>query len=419
MSMMRSRRLCWLARVLGVFPLTERPAGEPVKPDAKINAVFPADAASAMPRSWTTDFSRKARGDPGPKPMLLERSAFWTCYSVLFVSVVLCATVYCTLDDFFKGEAATGVRWTSRTDQYATLCEYLSLCISALASAISACAFVGPVIRQADLLAEVDALLGLPPPAPHRFLSLWLFVVLGVIVTDSSVWLVTGSNTVFDALEDLPLYVTYYMCFTSEVLFMSDALAVKERIASVNEILVSAMPPPGTLCVRRLAKAHAMLCEAMEAVSTRYGPPLAVDMVGVLLNLVITSYFSLEDLLPFSPPGDDGTLTFMEMVFAMLHLGRIVMLVEPGSSANREAERSAVLVGYLCSTVPHGSLMYEQLKAMSTQLHHQRPAFTHCGVIELDRSLIVSIVGSVTTYLLVLLQLKPTAIHDSHTNSTA
>lgn len=94
--------------------------------------------------------------------------------------------------------------------------------------------------------------------------------------------------------------------------------------------------------MKSLAQAHALLCEAMEAVSSRYGVPLAFDMVGVLLNLVITAYFSLEDLLPFSPPVDDVTLTLMEMVFAMLHLSRIIMLVEPGSSASREVSEPQV-----------------------------------------------------------------------------
>lgn len=80
-------------------------------------------------------------------------------------------------------------------------------------------------------------------------------------MTDASVWLVTGANTPADAVEDLPLYMTYYICFVSEVLFMSDALAVRARLASVNQILTSAIPraghrgkrPAGTLVAAKTA----------------------------------------------------------------------------------------------------------------------------------------------------------------------
>jgi hypothetical protein len=86
--------------------------------------------------------------------------------------------------------------------------------------------------------------------------------------------------------------------------------------------------------VRRLARAHFLLCHAMQAASSRYGLPLLVDMTALLLNLVFTSYFFLEKLLPSS--SDLSLTTAMECVFAFMHIARIVMLVQPTSMASYE-----------------------------------------------------------------------------------
>ena len=105
---------------------------------------------------------------------------------------------------------------------------------------------------------------------------------------------------------------------------------------------------PGTLTVSRLASAHSLLGKAMETVSRRYGATLLTDMVALLFNLVITCYLFLEHTLPYAEPPDDYTRFSMELVFAGMHFGRIVMLVEQPSAAAYEVS-SRVHTPGLCT----------------------------------------------------------------------
>ncbi|XP_052132572.1 uncharacterized protein LOC113218470 [Frankliniella occidentalis] len=362
-------------------------------------------------------------------PILLRRSCALLCYSVALVSAVLGYTIYSAVEEFLAVTQNNEVRWTKRTDAYVSLCEYTTLWAATGVAAASSWLRRDADIRHADLLSEVDVMLGLPPPRPQLWLAAWVAAMLSVLVADKIVWFMTEQD---NYLEDMPLYVTYFTCFVSETLYMSDAQAIQTRLAAINQVLEEASPRPGhrdahgspvvlpgTLTVSRLATAHSLLAKATQTVSRRYGLALLTDMVALLINLVITCYLFLEHMLPLSEPPEDYTRFFMEIVFACLHFSRIVMLVEQPSAATYEADRTGALMGYLGSTVPYGSMMHEQLKALSVQLRHQQTSFTNCGLFDMNRTVIVSIVGAVATYLLVLLQLKsPSSTKGQPSNST-
>ncbi|KAE8748081.1 Gustatory receptor 50 [Frankliniella occidentalis] len=46
------------------------------------------------------------------------------------------------------------------------------------------------------------------------------------------------------------------------------------------------------------------------------------------------------------------------------------------------------------------------MEMFSVLLMHQRVSFNPCGLFELDLSVVVSLLGAVTTYLVVLLQIR-------------
>lgn len=130
---------------------------------------------------------------------------------------------------------------------------------------------------------------------------------------------------------------------------------------------------PQTLSVQRLACAFSLLDEATDALSERYAVPLVADFVALLLNLIITAYFFLENLMPSTEgANEDFTFTVIELAYMCTHWTRIVMLVEPAASTSKELERSGELVGYLCTAVPHGSRMYEQVRVGGLG-HRSRP----------------------------------------------
>ncbi|KAK3924407.1 Gustatory receptor for sugar taste 43a [Frankliniella fusca] len=180
--------------------------------------------------------------------------------------------------------------------------------------------------------------------------------------------------------------------------------------------------PPGAgavtqpVPIQRLNMAHHMLCESTFAIARRYGLSLLADMLCLLLHLVITAYFLLKHLIS-EPTVVSSQYIMMQAVWLAAHLGRMLFIVLPCSRASAEAGRTGTLVGVVLSTTTPATLAHKQLETFSIQLLHHRVNFNACGLFELGLPLVVSILGAVTTYLVVLLQLK--APGEAPLNSTA
>ncbi|XP_052130981.1 gustatory receptor for sugar taste 43a-like isoform X2 [Frankliniella occidentalis] len=169
--------------------------------------------------------------------------------------------------------------------------------------------------------------------------------------------------------------------------------------------------------IQRLNMAHHMLCELTFTIARRYGLSLLADMLCLLLHLVITAYFLLKHLISETVLVS-GQYIVMQAVWLAAHLGRMLFIVLPCSRASAEAGRTGTLVGVVLSTTAPSSHAHRQLETFSIQLLHHRVNFNACGLFELGLPLVVSILGAVTTYLVVLLQLKG-APGESTANSTA
>ncbi|KAJ1532316.1 hypothetical protein ONE63_000923 [Megalurothrips usitatus] len=163
------------------------------------------------------------------------------------------------------------------------------------------------------------------------------------------------------------------------------------------------------LSIQRLNMAHHLLCDATLSVGRRYGLSLLADMLCLLLHLVITAYFFLKYLLLAKADSQADTqpaYTLMQAAWLAVHLGRMFILVLPCSRASAEASRTGALVGVVLSTSAPSTIVHKQLETFSIQLLHHRVNFNACGLFELGLPLVVSILGAVTTYLVVLLQIK-------------
>ncbi|XP_021920102.1 putative gustatory receptor 28a isoform X3 [Zootermopsis nevadensis] len=86
----------------------------------------------------------------------------------------------------------------------------------------------------------------------------------------------------------------------------------------------------------------------------------------------------------------------------VLKLGGIVWAC---ASTAREANRTAVLVHKLLSKTRDPGVK-EELQLFSLQLLHRKVQFTACGFFPLDFTLLYSIIGAVTTYLVILIQFQ-------------
>ncbi|XP_023709129.2 putative gustatory receptor 28b [Cryptotermes secundus] len=104
---------------------------------------------------------------------------------------------------------------------------------------------------------------------------------------------------------------------------------------------------------------------------------------------------------------------FICLLYYALHL---IWLVYFTSFTSKEMNRTAVVVHrFLCKT--NDLVLREELQEFSLQLLHRKVKFTACGFFPLDYTLFYSIVGAVTTYLVILIQFQ-LALPDSNKNMT-
>ncbi|KAJ9591819.1 hypothetical protein L9F63_001636 [Diploptera punctata] len=82
-----------------------------------------------------------------------------------------------------------------------------------------------------------------------------------------------------------------------------------------------------------------------------------------------------------------------------------------------QANRTGVLVHKLM-TKTSNSHVREELELFSMQLLHSKVRFTACGFFPLDFTLLYSIVGAVTTYLVILIQFQQTFTTSSNSTLT-
>ncbi|RLZ02182.1 Gustatory receptor 3 [Cephus cinctus] len=153
--------------------------------------------------------------------------------------------------------------------------------------------------------------------------------------------------------------------------------------------------------ISQLITVHSSLCDTVLLINTAFGVPVLVVTLTCLLHLIITPYVLIID----ANGSNNGLFLATQCLWCVLHIGRMFIIVQPCYEASTKAKTTAVIVSQLLSWNLDSDIR-KQLEIFSLQLLHRPIDFSACGLFSLDRSLVTSIVGSVTTYLVILIQFQ-------------
>ena len=153
--------------------------------------------------------------------------------------------------------------------------------------------------------------------------------------------------------------------------------------------------------ISELIAVHSSLCDTVSLINTAYGVVILAVTVTCLLHLVITPYF----LILQAGENHESIYLVVEGMWCIFHLTRMLIIVQPSYFTVAEGKRTTVLVSQLLSSNFKGDARRE-LEIFSLQLLHRPLEFSACGLFSLDRTLITSIAGVVTTYLVILIQFQ-------------
>ncbi|KAK0095501.1 hypothetical protein PV326_008166 [Microctonus aethiopoides] len=151
----------------------------------------------------------------------------------------------------------------------------------------------------------------------------------------------------------------------------------------------------------QLINVHSSLCDINLLINKAFGLPILVVTITSLLHLIITPYF-----LMMEATSDKETLfIIVQCLWCGLHVYRMLIVVQPCYATTTESKRTAILVSQLL-TYDWQTDIRKQLEIFSLQLMHRPLDFSACGLFSLDRALVTSMAGAVTTYLVILIQFQ-------------
>nr|CAI5846904.1 unnamed protein product [Callosobruchus analis] len=124
-------------------------------------------------------------------------------------------------------------------------------------------------------------------------------------------------------------------------------------------------------------------------------------MFSCLIHLVITPYFLLAEIVK---PDCDVAFSFLQVVWIVTHIARLLIIVEPCQSCSLEGQRTITLLCDLLGKCDIKDNTRKVVKVFLTQALQQPVKFTCFHLFNLDRSVLTTLFGSIATYIVILFQ---------------
>ncbi|XP_022831861.1 gustatory receptor for sugar taste 43a-like [Spodoptera litura] len=161
---------------------------------------------------------------------------------------------------------------------------------------------------------------------------------------------------------------------------------------------------PLPIMIRRLGLLYCSLCDVVRHVNDSYGTVLVAMLLCLLLHLVITPYHVITNI--FNKSRSDRSSPTLQLNWVVLHFINLLLIVEPCHRTHEEMRRTRHLISQMLrhTTTDNNGLLSE-LQIFYQHLSLNEVSYAPLKMFPLDRTLIVTILGSITTYLVVVVQL--------------
>ncbi|XP_014476530.1 PREDICTED: gustatory receptor for sugar taste 43a-like [Dinoponera quadriceps] len=433
---------------------SEGPSNKLVNSDL-YQAVFPIYHLSKLSGVFPTRFVRQASGRYRGQLSTID-----SIYSVCLLMSLIGAEIWGFWRDLRDGwEFST--RLKSQNAVIVTCSDVLGVMGLTAASVISSLLQWKYVIIVIDKLVDCDERMGIVSPRKiQRYTILLTLSSLSYSILISCLDIYTWSQVKLDKKMDdkgpinyLPLYFMYIVIIMMEVQYAIAAYNVGQRFSRLNKSLETILKSSritnqfrkdlglagdlrdqGQLAtylrqdlgnirifrkskivdssvmndgkastdnISQLVTVHASLCDTVTYINAAYGVVILVVTITCLIHLIITPYFLIMEADGKRQP----LFLVVQTMWCIFHIWRLLIFVQPTYAATTEGKRTAVLVSQLLSA-NHDKEIRMQLEIFSLQLLHRPLEFSACGLFTLDRGLVTSIAGAVTTYLVILIQFQ-------------
>ncbi|XP_072744220.1 gustatory receptor for sugar taste 43a-like isoform X2 [Anoplolepis gracilipes] len=188
------------------------------------------------------------------------------------------------------------------------------------------------------------------------------------------------------------------------ITYLRQEMVGNTRMFRKSKIMDSTIANNGrsfTDSISQLVRVHALLCDTVLLINNAYGVIVFAITLTCLIHLIITPYFLIMEAGGRREP----LFLTVQGLWCIFHVWRLLMIVQPTYGTTMQGKKTAVLVSQLLSA-NYDKKSMKQLEIFSLQLLHRPLEFSACGLFTVDRTLVTSIAGAVTTYLVILIQFQ-------------
>ncbi|KAL0867533.1 hypothetical protein ABMA27_008310 [Loxostege sticticalis] len=390
-------------------------------------------------------------------------------YSYILVSILILLAIYGQVAEIRAG-LKLSVKMSSTMSQVVSSCDVLVVVVMAAVGVYGAPARMRNMLKLLDTIASVDhTLSGQYSAVTERKLSAVLLAPLiffSLLLVDDFCFYVMQAKTVDREWNVVINYIGFYLLWllvmVLELQFAFTALSVHARFRALNDVLALtacsiAVPvekprkptplnifairvtpkdqrsddvswlmtstpkrrqtpivrrsvsgesrllvsPSEAICV--LASLHGTLCDLVHRIDDSYGIPLVMILISTLLHLIVTPYFFIMEIMVSA---HRVHFLIILILWCATHLIRIFLVVEPSHYTIMEGKRTEGLVCRLMTSGTSAGLLSSRLELFSRQLMLRSVSYSPIGICTLDRPLVASILGAVTTYLVIVIQFQ-------------
>ncbi|XP_053691877.1 putative gustatory receptor 28a [Sabethes cyaneus] len=159
--------------------------------------------------------------------------------------------------------------------------------------------------------------------------------------------------------------------------------------------------------ITRVASIQDELCDACNSVQEYFKVQMLTIVTITFLIVVFNVYYILEII--FTKHMSTTPCTQFQFILffgfqAMIHAFGVLKIIFVSSLAVQENDKIAVNVHKLINVNNYDDEAVKQLSNLSLQLTHRKVAFTAYGLFNLDFTLLFTLTGAATTYLVILVQ---------------
>ncbi|XP_058816596.1 putative gustatory receptor 28b [Topomyia yanbarensis] len=206
-------------------------------------------------------------------------------------------------------------------------------------------------------------------------------------------------NKILGSLKEISMEKHLEKRDSAKVIKFQKPLGISSVFSNTNRYLPDV--------INRVTRIQDELCDACSGVEEYFKEQMLTIVTIAFLIVVFDSYYILETI--FTDTFVHTSFSRVQFVVfflcqATLHAFGVLKIVYVSSRAVTENDKIAANVHKLINVNSYDDEVVKQLAHLSMQLTHRKIMFTAYGFFNLDFTLLFTLVGAATTYLIILVQ---------------